>query len=380
MPTQQLQFRGYIRGLDALRGLAIALVVVYHGIAGRTPWTEWHGLARGVMYGSYLGLTGVDLFFVLSGFLITGILADTSASPRFYRNFYRNRILRILPAYLLMLLVMLLAHVVNGRFIVAALLFVANMASIVGAHSTQYPSLWSLAVEEQFYLLWPTIVRRCSLGGLARGIGIYLVLSPFVRMGLAHLMPRVDMLYKLWGNADWLLAGGLVALALRTGDLYAGNIGKWLRCLVALFVASAPICLYRDLHQLSNYATNPFYRLPFLFLYVGLLLWVILGNSAPRAALASSWSRAKAAVMRVMMFLGYISYGLYLVHSFVFTELYRAAQGSWLGSTGTLAPVLASFTLGALLSVAIAWLSRRYFEEWFLHLKQKPHAAVKAAS
>lgn len=377
LASRELQFRGYIPGLDVLRGIAIALVLLYHGIAGRTQWDAWHGLSRGVVYFSFLGLTGVNLFFVLSGFLITGILVDTAASPRYYQDFYRNRVFRILPAYVLMLVVLLFTHTINGYFVLAAMLFIANMASLVGAHSTQYPSLWSLAVEEQFYLLWPTLIHRCSLRILVRGVVAYLVLSPCVRMAVTHYRPHVDMLYKLWGNADLLLAGALVAITLRTGGLHRDNILKWLVGLAAVFAVTAPVVFYRDLHHYSNYQTNPFYRVPFLLLYTGLLLLVVIQNRGPKREFRTRHSFAPHhLLLRGLTFLGYISYGLYLVHSLVFQKFDEAVAGTWLASTTSLAPILVSFLLGTALSIAIAWLSRSYFENFFLRLKKKPHAPV----
>jgi peptidoglycan/LPS O-acetylase OafA/YrhL len=366
LSDNDLKFRGYIPGLDVLRGMAIAFVLTYHGVAGRTPWENWHGLARVVVYLSFLGLTGVDLFFVLSGFLITGILLDSAQSHRYYRSFYRNRMFRILPAYGLMLVVLLATHTINGYFLLAALLFIANMASLVGAHTTQYPSLWSLAVEEQFYLLWPTIVRHFSPRTLVRLIITYLVASPFVRMTVAHYRPHLDMIYKLWGNADWLLAGALVAITLRTGVLNRDNIRRWMLTLGAMVAVSGPICIYRDLHHLSNYEANPFYRLPFLLLYLLLLLVVIsrnLGSSVEPSPLCRAFS-----------FLGYISYGLYLVHSLIFQKFDHAVGSTWLGSTATLLPILVSFVLSAVLAIAVAWLSRRFFESFFLNLRKRSPA------
>jgi peptidoglycan/LPS O-acetylase OafA/YrhL len=114
---------------------------------------------------------------VLSGFLISSILIDTAGKPDYYRKFYVLRALRILPAYLLILAVLKLDHVVSWRFILAAMLYIANMAGLVGARSGEYGALWSLAVEEQFYLVWPIIVRKLSLRSLTRLILCYYVFA-----------------------------------------------------------------------------------------------------------------------------------------------------------------------------------------------------------
>jgi peptidoglycan/LPS O-acetylase OafA/YrhL len=226
--SQALQLRGHIPGLDLLRGLAIAMVVTYHGIDGRGPFQAFHGPTRLFVYLTSWGATGVELFFVLSGFLITGILLDDISSPNYYRRFYQHRALRILPAYLLILAVLKLTHHIGYRFLAAALFFIANMSGLVGARNSEYGALWSLAVEEQFYLLWPWLVRRLSLRGVIRLILAFCLFSPFIRALLAVYVPHLDLTYKLWANADWLLSGALVAATLRSGSLHHGNIRAWI--------------------------------------------------------------------------------------------------------------------------------------------------------
>ncbi len=146
--TTALRYKGYIPGLDILRGLAILLVLLYHGTDGRVPWASAANWLRWPLLAAQYGSGGVQLFFVLSGFLISSILIDTAGKPDYYRKFYVRRALRILPAYLLILAVLKLDHVVSWRFILAAMLYIANMAGLVGARSGEYGALWSLAVEE----------------------------------------------------------------------------------------------------------------------------------------------------------------------------------------------------------------------------------------
>src|SRR5580700_2274458 len=110
-----LSFRGHIPGLDVLRGIAIALVLLYHGIDGRVPWRNVEGPERWVIYCTSWGMTGVHLFFVLSGFLITGIILDGSAKKNFYRHFYFNRAMRILPAFIAILAILKLDHIISWR-------------------------------------------------------------------------------------------------------------------------------------------------------------------------------------------------------------------------------------------------------------------------
>ena len=102
---------------------------------------------------------GVDLFFVLSGFLITTILLEDRKSRSYYQDFYWKRVLRILPLYVICLAGVLL-FTKETRYVVVSALFVANFASLF--HADSAGPFWTLAIEEQFYLLWPTLVRRCD--------------------------------------------------------------------------------------------------------------------------------------------------------------------------------------------------------------------------
>src|ERR1051325_2130641 len=155
--------------LDSLRGVAILMVLFFHGFNLPTAMSHMSGLSRAFVYAATGGWAGVNLFFVLSGFLITGILLDSRWKPQYYRRFYIRRALRILPAfYLLLLLLVLLARIgwldhrrIGWPFIALSFLYLANVTSFFGVPA-QYAALWSLAVEEHFYLLWPTLVHRLS--------------------------------------------------------------------------------------------------------------------------------------------------------------------------------------------------------------------------
>ena len=129
--------------LDSVRGIAVLMVVLFHGFASYAWVTNcgarWGSLAAAVID---CGRFGVNVFFVLSGFLITGILVRSRERPDFYSNFYLRRVLRILPAYLLMLVVLKVSHTVDWRFALAATFFLANFSRIFGAPMDEYGSLW----------------------------------------------------------------------------------------------------------------------------------------------------------------------------------------------------------------------------------------------
>lgn len=367
--TTGLQYRGHIPGIDVLRGLAIALVLLYHGVDARLPWQFLHGPLRYLVYATSWGATGVHLFFILSGFLITGILIDSRGRRDYWKRFYTSRALRILPAYLLMLAILKASHTVSWRFVLAAVLYAANMARAFGAANAEYGSLWSLAVEEQFYLLWPLVVRRASLRTLQWIAIAVIVLSPALFFAIEVFGHNVDSYYKLWGNACWLFAGALVALALRTGSLHRSNIKPWTDGLIAAALLGIPYVIDTGLNVHASLrqanAVVPFSIFPIAAIYVALLLLTIRNNRGPGCR-RNLFTRAAA-------FLGYLSYGLYLVHSLVFEQLdhYFATTRF---APYRLNPLWIACTAVAysLISIAIAYASRRYFEEWFLRRKPKP--------
>ena len=156
----------HLSGLDGLRGLAIALVLVHSLTMFVHPVS-----AGGQLYHAALafGWSGVQLFFVLSGFLITGILLDTRPTPHYFRNFYIRRALRIFPLYYVTLAVAFIVlpaldrmpQVYAGDYPHQAFLwlYLSNWRHDIGGGFSHY---WSLALEEQFYLVWPLVVFFCS--------------------------------------------------------------------------------------------------------------------------------------------------------------------------------------------------------------------------
>ncbi|HEY0786301.1 MAG TPA: acyltransferase, partial [Acidobacteriaceae bacterium] len=165
-----LDFRRHIASLDGLRGLAISLVFLHHFY----PRERFNPLSLVAS----AGWTGVDLFFVLSGFLITGILYDTLAFPRSLRTFFARRSLRIFPVYLLMVaLVVVFARPLQvplGWRDIPFFAYGANLTRVLQIDPEFGPylrfwHLWSLAVEEQFYLLWAPLVFLLARRGRIMG-------------------------------------------------------------------------------------------------------------------------------------------------------------------------------------------------------------------
>jgi peptidoglycan/LPS O-acetylase OafA/YrhL len=215
----------HIPALDGIRGLAILVVTIYR--FGRDiPTTNW---AENAFHAAVLvGNSGVDLFFVLSGFLITGILVDARNRPYYLRDFFIRRSLRILPLYFVALVLFLVVipivygvrhpfqMAVENQFYLWTYLTNVKMSF---ADSWCFGSLdhfWSLAVEEHFYLLWPFVIYFCSPRVSLRLALTLAAASALSRIAVAALTPynvAPDVLTIF--RSDALLIGSALALAAR---------------------------------------------------------------------------------------------------------------------------------------------------------------------
>jgi peptidoglycan/LPS O-acetylase OafA/YrhL len=177
----------HVRELDGVRGLAALMVFFHHVCFTSIPAGHWSWPVRLLRTLSAQGSYGVDLFFVLSGFLITSLLLGARARPAYYRDFYWKRALRILPLYLLCLLGVLLLVPGSRDFVILSALFLSNFAHVL--HVQGAGPFWTLAIEEQFYLLWPTVVRLRTvreLGRWALAIGLGTILLRLIAAAFGH--------------------------------------------------------------------------------------------------------------------------------------------------------------------------------------------------
>lgn len=215
--------RGYVPAIDGLRGVAIGLVLLYHA-----PWIfGLHALADGswVWRASYGCWIGVDLFFVVSGYLITTILLDRRGTPSYLGTFWIRRALRILPLSFLYLAV-LGANAASGNPTGALeafpgwgyyLGYVGNLyIAATGWKPLPLMILWSLAIEEQFYLVWPLFTRGASLATLRWLCAAMVVVAPAVRLAEAATRGYPAAYVDTLGRIDALAVG--CALALWTAE------------------------------------------------------------------------------------------------------------------------------------------------------------------
>jgi peptidoglycan/LPS O-acetylase OafA/YrhL len=348
--------RPYMPELDSARGLAILLVLFYHGVA-QPANTILSGGGQFILAVSQYGWVGVNLFFLLSGFLITGILIDSRSRPDYFRRFYLRRALRILPALYSTLILLLAGGWISWRFLTVSVLFLANTAPLLGV-PLQYGPLWSLAVEEHFYMLWPAIVRRFS------PVSLILLLTAIV--GITPLLRSIDFLLTgsppdfvalyTWFNLDGLALGALLAIWLRRPRFHRIQLsGIALPLLVAgtgLFVLllKYPLAKAAFSSTACNLASAGLLSCTLL---VGTNRWSFLVNRP------------------VLKFLGFISYGLYLIHvlAYQWAEILFSRPLLALCSAGNpAAAMLLRFVAGSSIAIAFAYLSRRSLEETFLRM------------
>lgn len=217
---------GHVATLDGVRGLAVLAVILFHSIYNFQPANRVEAVVDPLFEA---GWAGVDLFFVLSGFLITGILIRSKGRPRYYRNFMIRRALRIMPLYYVYVALTLWVFPAVGIVSApdAAVMrdrqawvwtFLTNFMLVhFGANAGVHLShLWSVAVEEQFYLAWPLVVALLSTRSLRRLCIAIVVVAPALR--LAASVAGVDAHSINWLTPlrlDALALGGLAAIMVR---------------------------------------------------------------------------------------------------------------------------------------------------------------------
>jgi peptidoglycan/LPS O-acetylase OafA/YrhL len=346
-----MKLPNHIPQLDVLRGIAVLDVMLYH-ITDIAPSLHLRPFFR-------FGYTGVDLFFVLSGFLITGILVRTRDNESYFTNFYARRALRIWPLYYALLLftfVVLPAMQPQLRPAIFALchpwqsfpFFLQNLM-LKGNAFDALRVTWSLAIEEQFYLVWPIVVwlaPRRTLKPLAvSGLLLSLALRWSVLYGL---IPSLIIYTNTLTRLDGLALGAFLALWIPEAD---SRTVKWTG--LAMMAVTVPLTLavvYFDKEQWS------FYSLVALS-FAGLLCVAI---QIPRAA-----------NLEFLKYTGKISYCLYLVHvpicAFLTSpRIYRFFQSRSPAWSDALL-----FVVSFALCYAVAATSWHFFESKILRLKSR---------
>jgi peptidoglycan/LPS O-acetylase OafA/YrhL len=363
-----INFRSRFPALDGIRALAVTMVFAFHYGGG----AQGGILMRALNAVRTQGWAGVDIFFVLSGFLITGILYDTRNDSGYFRRFYARRCLRIFPVYYLVAaLLVILTPVFLYRWHAAHLLFLVYFGNIPADLSpalyqlrardlsadVYLGHLWSLCVEEQFYLLWPLLVwvvrDRAKLVWSATGLSLAaLGLRCWMVFGGANL--RGGWLLKMLPfHMDALLIGAVLALMLRTPAAE-----RWQRLCRWLLLATSGAILALFVFARGQYELwMPTIGFTLIALAsAGLIGWALDPTSAAFRVLT----------LKPLRVLGRYSYGFYVYH-----VLFAAA---WAALTAWLIGLLHSRTLAAAgvlavnfaVTFLVAKASYEFFESRFL--------------
>jgi peptidoglycan/LPS O-acetylase OafA/YrhL len=371
--------RAHIPALDGLRGIAVLMVMWLHFVF-LTPRT---GGERVFWQLSETGWIGVDLFFVLSGFLITGILYDAKGGSHYFRNFYMRRSLRIFPLYYVFLILIFAVipllrtaaadHVGKQVWMwtyLSNVLFARAGWEGMPAHTTH---LWSLAIEEQFYLMWPLLVWLASRRRLIQlcigAIGVAIV----TRLVLHTVFGNDIAAYALMpARIDALASGGLLAVLVRDRD-GARLAAKYLNpaaavsaiVLILVMAWSGPIMGHSMLPTLAFPVQT--FGYPALAIFFAAMLGKAV--AAPSGHLAS-----RVLTSRVLVAFGKYSYALYLIHILVRDLLQNeilAVRGGFPVVLGSQLPAQLVLVAGGVgVSYAIAFVSWHLFEKRVLALKR----------
>jgi peptidoglycan/LPS O-acetylase OafA/YrhL len=369
-----IDFKDRFPALDGIRALAVTLVFLYHFGGGAHSGRVLNILNEV----RTRGWAGVDLFFVLSGFLITGILFDTRNDSHFFKRFFIRRSLRIFPVFYLVVAVLLvLTPVFKYQWRPGHLLFLIYIGNFFGQHdfslydilSSNHPAFkvsighfWSLCVEEQFYLLWPAVVwlvrDRVKLLWVCFGTCVLaLVLRCVILVVAGPVHAETWILRTLPFHMDTLVIGGILALLLR-----GPNAARWQRLCRPLFVISSALVL-------AIFLLSPDYDSAWL-LTIGVTLIALASAGLIGLTLQPGSSSFRLFYWRPLRVLGRYSYGFYIFHflyAWAWIQLLVVLTNHF--HSKAIAGVLAlgiNFTVTFLVSK----LSYELFEVRFLRLKK----------
>ena len=344
-----------VPGLDGIRGFAVALVLLFHGVGGTMqPLYEphrynWNGMAALILKVTEPLSGGVEIFFVLSGFLITfSLLNVRQLDADAIRRFYVRRWARVAPLYWLVLLVLLLAGY-SLYFLSLSALFLMNFAPLLSVDSDWLP-IWSISVEVQFYLVWPILLYLVGRRHLLKICLAVVFLSPLFRViGIQH---ELDTYSITFFRLDGLALGSAFALVIFDQPLgFLESIRKplWL-CLGSFFVI---VFFFPDLLDRQTWGGRVFSYEVWQFLALSLIGFSF---QLPRVL---RWLDA-----RVLRKTGEWSYGIFLFHPMLFyvTAIALRRWGPTQDPRAQLWFVFAQAFFIYFMTFILAWLSYEYFE------------------
>ncbi len=341
-----------IRELDALRGLAAVAILSYH------LWFPGFGFLA----------TAVDLFFVMSGFLITSIILRQRSQPDFLKTFYTQRAARIFPVYYLGLIGFV---VLNALLPTPAALdglpwyltYTQHLpdywSGVEPAFSPAFGHTWSLAIEEQFYLVWPVLLYFWGRRGVV-ALGVSMIVLAFSLRVLGFST------WILATRCDGLALGGLLALALEERESRPREFWRARSFAIVSLIALGSLIPESSVLRFVGLGTGLATRSPIAasihylainLLYFGVIGWIVRMSGSPMLGILRN---------RQLVALGSISYSLYFYHYIVINLLDRSR--GWLG----LSPGLGRDIVTVALSLAIATISWKLIERPLLKRHGRP--------
>ncbi|TRW22589.1 acyltransferase [Flavobacterium zepuense] len=339
--------------LDGVRAIAALMVMFFHFFKEFTATDKLLVLIQKV---AIFGQTGVSLFFVLSGFLITRILINTKSTPNFFYNFYLRRTVRIFPLYYLFLIIYFfvvpaLEHtqIVPFNEQIYFWVYLQNIGMTFNWNLSGPNHYWSLAVEEHFYMIWPLLVYYLSKKGIKIAIFGIIIMALITRILLIN--NGYGVFYFTFARVDELALGALLAIWEINERLKSENSKKFL--LLALTALVPTILLWTvtggkglDIIQITKFIL-------LALCYLGLIGWLITVNETNiiKKSLKHKW----------LSYTGKISYGLYVYHPLCFMLIKRHLQPD---------NILLYFVLCFVSAFILASMSYYLFESKFLHFKK----------
>jgi peptidoglycan/LPS O-acetylase OafA/YrhL len=302
------KYKGYVPELNAIRAVAVCVVAIGHTFPARLSPLLAHAFEASWAF--------IDAFFVLSGFLIAGILLDTKGKPGALSTYFRRRALRILPMYYVVLGLMLLASLILSDRMPgwgSPLWFLVYLGNIPTAVSGQMPPglhysytpLWSLQIEEQFYLIFPFLVWFMSARSLSRFLLMLLPMGVLLRVGAYLLWPANDYLPAVLmpTHLDGLAIGALIAIRYRERPWHLSptRVGWWTVLWTAILLGVMGYGRF-DLQSVPNRIVG---YLVASILSGHVLVWLI----ETRGSAATAWCRTRS-----IHLLSQGSYSIYLTH------------------------------------------------------------------
>lgn len=341
----------YYKELDGVRAIAALMIMYFHFMFELYP--EPNTILFLLKKISVFGQTGVTLFFVLSGFLITRILINSKSESGYFKNFYIRRSLRIFPLYYFFLILyygILIPLVYNKSLEIQSTwpywIYMQNVARTFSWESTGPTHFWSLAVEEHFYLFWPLVVYFCSTKRLLQVIGVIILFALFCRIVLINEGYLYGTNFFTFTQIDCLAIGSILAL---------NEIKQWISFRTIVISGSALITLLivawifwgGEALTLVQYLKLPIIAT----FYLGLIGTLISGKTFLNRVFENKF----------LQYSGKISYGLYVYHPACFYIIFQYTN---------LNNLFFEFVLSFVLSYVIASLSYYAFEVKFIKMKK----------